>query len=149
MDLTVHVTAVERQQIKLVGLTRHAIDAEVPDHLDRSVLEFVRMEVGRPELYIEIGDLSSDPSANDIIPGSRGPDDIPLCRVFAFGRTAGQDGRDNTQHTRSASTPFDVASSAFSDSKCGAWASTKTGRSIIGARVCVNANEQLRSAPEG
>jgi hypothetical protein len=88
VDLAVHIGAVERQQIVCIGLTRHPIDAEVPDHLNRAVIHFVRVEIGRPEFDVEIGDLSPDPPLDDVVPRLVGPYDVPFHRVFAFSCTA-------------------------------------------------------------
>src|SRR6476659_8827039 len=60
----------------------------------------IRMEIGRPEFHIEIGDLSADPSLNDIVPGLIRPGDIALRRVLTFRRTAGSDDGGNTQHAQ-------------------------------------------------
>src|SRR4029079_8935354 len=100
MELAIDVFAVKRKEFICVRLSWHAIDGEVPYHLDRAILHLMRMEIGRAEFHIEIGDLSADPSLDDIVPRLIWPGDIALRRVLAFRRTARQEDTGKAQDTK-------------------------------------------------
>src|SRR5690242_19741597 len=87
VDLAVHVAAIQRQEVVRVGLTRHAVNPKVPNHLDGAVLELMRMQIRRAKLDVQIGRLSADPPCDDVVPGLVRPGDIPFCRVLALSRT--------------------------------------------------------------
>ena len=91
MELAIHITAVQRQEVIGIGLPRHAIDAEVPDHLDGAVLHVMGMKIRRPEFDIEVGHLAPYPPTNDVIPGLVRAGHIALRRIFALSGTTRQD----------------------------------------------------------
>ena len=87
VHLAVQVAAIQRKQIVGVGLARHAINAEILHHLGHPVVQFVRMEVGRPKFDIQIGHTAPDPPTNDLVPCLVGAYNIPLRGALALRHT--------------------------------------------------------------
>lgn len=70
----------------LVGLAGHPINRHVPYHLDRSLVQPLRMEVRRPEFVVQLDLPFPDPSINHVVLGSIDPRDAGI----AVRRVAGE-----------------------------------------------------------